>query len=59
MGILKSANYSIDESNSKVGHSKDDKNCRHDKICEVKAHVDLFRSLAHEVILIKRVGYKM
>ena len=49
--MRKLANYSIDESNSKVGHSKDDKNCGHYKISEVKAYVYLFRSLALKVVL--------
>ena len=45
------ANYSIDESNSKVANSKDDKNCWHDKISEVEAHINPFRSLALKVVL--------
>ena len=42
IGLTKSANYSVDESNGEVGHSKDDKNCWHYKISEVKAHFYLF-----------------
>ena len=45
------ANYSIDESNSKVDNSKDDKNCWHDKISEVEAHIYPFGSLTLEVLL--------
>ena len=52
-GLVELANYCIDESNSKVGHSKDDKKCRHDEISEVKTHLYLFRSLALKVILKK------
>ena len=48
-----SANHSIDESNSKVAKSKDDKNCGHDKISKVKAYLYLFRSLALRVVLKK------
>ena len=54
MGMVELANYCIDESNSKVGYSKYDKNCRHDKISKVKAHFYLFRSLALILILKKR-----
>ena len=50
-GMTRLANYSIDESNSKVDHSKDDKNCGHDKISEVKAHLYLFRSVTLKVVL--------
>ena len=47
----KLANYSIDESSCKVDHSKDDKNCGHDKVSEVEAYVYLFRSLTLKVVL--------
>ena len=59
IGLAKSANYSVDESNGEVGHSKDDKNCWHYKISEVKAHFYLFWSLAIEVVILKKVDYNM
>ena len=46
-------NYCVDESNSKVDHSKNDEKCRHDEISKIKAHFYLFRSLALKVILKK------
>ena len=49
--MTKLANYSIDESSCKVDHSKDDKNCGHDKVSEVEAYVYLFRSLTLKVVL--------
>ena len=49
--MTKLANYSIDQSNCKVDHSKDDKKCGHDKISEVEAYVYLFRSLTLKVVL--------
>ena len=45
------ANYSVDKTNSKVGHSKYDKNYRHDKISKVETRIDQFGSLALEVVL--------
>ena len=47
------SNHSIDESNCKVAKSKDDKNCGHDKISQVKAYLYLFRSLALKFFLKK------
>ena len=52
------SNHSIDESNCKVAKRKDDKNCGHDKISQIKAYLYLFRSLALNVVLRKGWLYK-
>ena len=51
--MTKSTNYSVDQTSSKVGHSKEDKNGRHDEISQVETHIHLLRSFALEVVLKK------